>query len=81
MKVRNEMARGYIDSRSKDGSIHVQMRDIKTVNDFRAYCKAIDMNSSVAVEKMVRYYLDNAISKYDYMSREELIEELKRREV
>lgn len=73
------MAKGYVNAYSRDGSIHVQIRDAKTVEDFRKYCKSIDMNASTAVTKMVRYYLDNVVSEYDYMSREELIEELRRR--
>ncbi len=73
------MGKGYVEKTSKSGTTHVQMTDRKTGDDLRDYCKAINMNLSEAVTMMVRYYLDNNVSKYDLMSREELIAELKRR--
>ena len=46
------MANGYV-------SAYVQIKDVKTVEDFRKYCKSTGMNSSAAITKIVRYYLEN----------------------
>lgn len=71
---------GYRDTTSKDGGIHVRIVDKAIVDKLRGYCKTTNSNVSESITMMVDHYLTKHVSKYDYMSREDLIEELKRRE-
>ena len=74
------MSKGYVKRTASGDTTHVQMRDRETGEDFRDYCQAVNMNMSDAATMMVRYYLDNVVTKYDFMSREDLIAELKKME-
>ena len=71
---------GYRETTSKDGGIHVRIIDKTIVNKLKRYCKTTDSNVSESITMMVDHFLTEHISKYDYMSREALIAELKRRE-
>lgn len=74
------MAKGFVNTTSQTKTAHVIITDTQTAADLRNYCRAVNMNMSAVVTKMVREYLDNNVSRYELMSREELIVELKKME-